>query len=621
MIVKKIEIENYRSIEKIAVEVVEISERKCNIYLGINESGKSNILKAISLLDSQQKVDYDLDCNKAAKKDGENIEIIYHLKITNPRFYKSQFVKGGVEKGLAGLIDIKKIQRKVVIRKGNSRSDLFHIRIKNNKKFLQYAISPDEKDIHKISDIYTGEEKVTGESIDQLIGTNYKLLDKDSLESFLEKNFFSLFEANTPKIIYWEPTDRYLINNPVNLNQFKEDINSSLPLRNIFRIAGIKEIKNRIELILNNTEERSQLEEELSEKITAYINSVWKEHAINIKLRIEEPLSCTVMVEDKDNTMPKYNMNQRSDGFKQFISILLNLSAENESDVLKNKIILLDEPEVHLHPSGVRYLRDELLKISKNNIVLIATHSIYMVDRLNLGRHYSVCKETSVTTLINIQKNNPYQEEVIYEALGTSIYEHIYPNMVVFEGRIDKDIFDAFTNKFKSEFRPLSMGTISADGVEKVPIYTKFFDGKSVKGFVVLDSDKDGQKIKQMIIKNSSAYNSKNTFEINDINDKKIKATVEDLFPNEVITKCIMTRYKLDMELDNGKPKIEQIKRKLKDNRTIGPNDKLAELKSDIIHLILKDVGKYSKDKLKEKYQIYFSFVEGLHNKMKSIKK
>jgi predicted ATP-dependent endonuclease of OLD family len=41
-----------------------------------------------------------------------------------------------------------------------------------------------------------------------------------------------------------------------------------------------------------------------------------------------------------------------------------------------NKVILLDEPETHLHPSGQKYLRNELLKISENNLVIYATHSI-----------------------------------------------------------------------------------------------------------------------------------------------------------------------------------------------------------------------------------------------------
>jgi AAA15 family ATPase/GTPase len=55
----------------------------------------------------------------------------------------------------------------------------------------------------------------------------------------------------------------------------------------------------------------------------------------------------------------KFEVDKRSDGFKQFVSIILNLSIENETGVLNNKVILLDEPETHLHPSGQKYLRNE----------------------------------------------------------------------------------------------------------------------------------------------------------------------------------------------------------------------------------------------------------------------
>ena len=56
------------------------------------------------------------------------------------------------------------------------------------------------------------------------------------------------------------------------------------------------------------------------------LNKVWSEYKISIKISIKNNLECKVTVEDQDNHKPKYKMEQRSDGFQQFISILLNLS-------------------------------------------------------------------------------------------------------------------------------------------------------------------------------------------------------------------------------------------------------------------------------------------------------
>ena len=611
MIISKIEIKNFRSIEHISLDIEEISNRKCSIFLGINESGKSNILKAISLLDKFQldKVNYSSDCNKRAEAQGKSIKVIYHLKIGNYSYYKKKFIEK-YPKEIIDNIDITEIYKKISINSKNNKRDSIYVSIKENKIFSEYVVQ--ELTIKKISDVYSGTEKITEDNITQLLGKEYSILDEVELGEMLEEDFFDIFDLNVPKVIFWEYDDKYLINNEVNLNQFKSDQTSSIPLRNIFHVAGITDISKRIDLILNSREKRKQLEDELSKKITEYINMVWKEHKINIKVDIENML-WSIMVEDQDDSEPKYSMEQRSDGFKQFISILLNLSAEHSSDKLKNKIILLDEPEVHLHPSGVRYLRDELLNIAQNNTVLVATHSVYMVDKKNLNRHYKVEKEKSLTNIFQIPANNPYMEEVIYESLGTSIYEHIEPNMLIFEGKTDKDLFDAFTKKYNADFKPQNVGTISADGVKKIPTYTKFFNGKLVSGYVLVDSDNVGRGVKKTVLREKN-FTKKNTYEINDVLDTKIEATLEDLLPLEIISKCINDEYDISIEIDSTRPVIKQLEDK---NRGLQRKIDVDNIKGKIVQFVLSDIAKLTKEKCKEKYPKYHKFVEELHKKLK----
>jgi ABC-type multidrug transport system ATPase subunit len=489
-----------------------------------------------------------------------------------------------------------------------------HIWLEEGKSFNNYLIDSNTDTISEIGSVYSGEDLLTDENIHELLGDNYNFLEKETLETHLEVKMFSMVVRNSPKCLFWEPSDRYLINDSIDLKAFSEDHDLSPPLRNIFRIAGIKDITKRIELIEDDIEERSELKQILAVGITKHINNVWPEHDISIFIEIEN-MKCTVMVEDKDDPRPKYKMEQRSDGFKQFISILLNLSIESNVETIKNNIILLDEPEVHLHPSGIRDLRDEILKIAEGNIVFVSTHSIYLVDKLSLDRHYKVSKEKSLTSIKQIEKNNPYEEEVIYEALGTSVYEHIQPNMIVFEGKTDKDMFDVFSKKFKTVFQPVSIGSISADGVDKIPQYTKFIDGKFVKGYFVLYSDKDGKRIKKAILENSDTFTEANTFEINDLLETNKAATLEDLYPAEIIEDIILNKYQINLSLNN-EPITKQLANYNKNNtKTI--NEK--ELKGFLVNAIIKDVGssKMTKDKTKEKYSTYYSFVESLHKKLK----
>src|SRR6185436_7048704 len=137
------------------------------------------------------------------------------------------------------------------------------------------------------------------------------------------------------------------------------------------------------------------------------------EHPVKIKFKINNG-KLAFLVEDKDVKYQAKTTKQRSDGFRQFISFLLTLSAQNHSDELSNCILLLDEPETHLHPTAQLNLMDELIKISKNkndNIVFFATHSNYMIDKLNIERCFKIYKKKNASALEQINKSHSSYSE------------------------------------------------------------------------------------------------------------------------------------------------------------------------------------------------------------------
>ena len=68
----KVSITNYRSINNLVLEMPQLDGKNALFLFGINESGKSNLLKALSLLDrnssAMKNFNYDRDCRKAAKR-------------------------------------------------------------------------------------------------------------------------------------------------------------------------------------------------------------------------------------------------------------------------------------------------------------------------------------------------------------------------------------------------------------------------------------------------------------------------------------------------------------------------------------------------------------------------
>lgn len=82
----------------------------------------------------------------------------------------------------------------------------------------------------------------------------------------------------------------------------------------------------------------------------------------------------------KDDLATKFEMNQTSSGIKMFgfLQILLL----NKS-LTKGSVLILDEPEVHLHPKWqLEYAKLIVSLVKENIIVLVTSHSPYMIEAL-----------------------------------------------------------------------------------------------------------------------------------------------------------------------------------------------------------------------------------------------
>ena len=78
MVIEKVEIKNFRSIDSLEFNF----DKNFQILVGINESGKSNILKALSLLSKENELKND-DIRDISHEENPNIEsyVKFYLKI------------------------------------------------------------------------------------------------------------------------------------------------------------------------------------------------------------------------------------------------------------------------------------------------------------------------------------------------------------------------------------------------------------------------------------------------------------------------------------------------------------------------------------------------------------
>jgi predicted ATP-dependent endonuclease of OLD family len=390
-----------------------------------------------------------------------------------------------------------------------------------------------------------------------------------------------------PKIQMWRPSPKYLINETIDLENFKEDPNISIPLKNVFLINGIttnEEIKNSIERALADQAKCDALKDKMEEATTKYINKIWKEHNIKIKLSINAT-NCEVHIEDKDKKFVYYTMAQRSDGFKQFISLIFSLSAQNKGDILKNNLILIDEPEIHLHPSGIQYMRDEILKIGKNNYVFVATHSNYMIDSNARERYWIVEKEKSETKITQVNEDYNFTDnKVLSPAFGLNIFKELLPkNIILVEGENDKNIILHAINLLNKTF---FCSIKEVGGASKMPIFARLLQEEKITPFILLDADKEGNECKKKILdEQRDFYSDLNVFTLKDLlSDLPKEATIEDLLPIDFVKSFSDCEMEDSFDLKDNDTIIHQLKRQ---------NEKLQE-------------DKYKLNSLKTKLAISF---------------
>ena len=75
----------------------------------------------------------------------------------------------------------------------------------------------------------------------------------------------------------------------------------------------------------------------------------------------------------------------------KYIELLLNAIDEISKSKLKEPIILLDEPEISLHPQLVDELTDSISDVSEKLCLLISTHSSRLTKNFII-KHTSRCK-------------------------------------------------------------------------------------------------------------------------------------------------------------------------------------------------------------------------------------
>jgi len=529
-------------------------------FIGRNESGKTTILQALTLLNKDEQLS-DLDlCDEMYEELKSEVKIAegeFELLPSETQIIKEKFPNIPEIKKLRifrtnknaqtqydfGSTKISDEENKALNSWENFAEDILnfvetipnHIRIRLDTKFFEGPPA-------KSREIFDSEMKEFSNSIHVLAAEEHQVIsewekvskDMDeafdkllvgtteitALENFIEKNLH-------PRFVYF--SDYKKIYGNINLNEYIkksrepkqegieyiEEFDKAETVRNLFYLAELD--VEKLEEYKNSPSKLIKFLNTASNRLTARLNPAWKGDPIHVDLRWNPGNIMSVVISDihRDGTVTNTGLlNRRAEGFKWTFSFIVNFAAETQRSELKEAILLLDEPARNLHPIQQRGISDLLKALAGSNQVLYATHSPFMIfdytpgnllvveldKRKHLSKIYydywNAADETLIPILYGLSRG--LVDSIVDREIGTNSRP-----VIIVETMSDAmylNAFDKFLEDPNISMNPLNVVAVfSKNSVLPLAI---FYRNHGYKTFILLDNSEESKLISAQLTAN-----------------------------------------------------------------------------------------------------------------------
>ena len=526
-------------------------------FVGRNESGKTTILEALTLLNKEQYLS-ELDlCDELVEDlksevrlaEGDftlNHEETKLLKETFPNIPEIKKVKifrtnkNPIPQYDFGDVEISDAENSGLNSWENFREQVNvfldtipnHIRIKLDATFFEGG-APETEEIFRnamaefgntLHVLAADEAKIISEweKIAESPNTDFQNLlvgttEKMALENFIEINLH-------PRFVYFSDYKKIIGN--INLNEYSKERTSSIEytedefdkaetVDNLFYLAELD--VDELEECKNSPSQLIKLLNTCSKRLTEKLNPAWKGDAIHVELRLNPNNVMSVVISDvhKDGTVTNTGLlNRRAEGFKWTFSFIVNFAAETQKAELKEAILLLDEPARNLHPTQQRGISDLLKNLAGSNQVLYATHSPYMIfdyapgnllvveleKKKHLSRIFYDYWNADDTTLTPILYglSRGLVESIVDREIGYNSRPVIIVETIV--DTLYLNAFDKFLEDPNISMNPLNI--VAAYNKNSVLPLAIFYRNHGYNTFVLLDNTEESKDISGKLIAN-----------------------------------------------------------------------------------------------------------------------
>lgn len=252
-------------------------------------------------------------------------------------------------------------------------------------------------------------------------------------------------DPEKPKI--GSPDLRLSVNNPFLGKRFNDTDILFLDKNRIFQIKSGNFNSTRFDRLMNDfntqyikalkNDEIIDLNEDLNDKIkVGKIENSFLESAINefekmsgrrVKLDFinnYEPFTNATFIMKENNNI-QVPLSSIGSGYEMIFSLLYSYYLAKQNN--KNIIIIIDEPELHLHPDVQKKFVEFLLKISKDSQIVLSSHSPILVKQLlynGLIKTIVLNNDKTISEIKNFKLSYLSANEINYLAFGLATEEY-----------------------------------------------------------------------------------------------------------------------------------------------------------------------------------------------------
>ena len=209
---------------------------------------------------------------------------------------------------------------------------------------------------------------------------------------------------------------------------------------------------------------------------------------------------------------------QECHGLKEIISLLTFLYDDN------NECLILDEPELHLHPQFQSFFLNELRKVAGNpreikgkKLFFIITHSPYFLDIRSIEdiKNILVCHNHEMPTYIPedfLGEQDLYILKKFLPRFNTHHKQFFFsPNPVFVEGYTDQQIISLLFEKIELNIAASGSSIIDVGGKDELAVFSKLCDALKIRSRIIADYDALFRgKLREVICANEQIKNSFN---------------------------------------------------------------------------------------------------------------